>query len=112
MIEKVVLDYLTTKLTPTPVYVEIPKDTPVKFVLIQKTGSSRSNLLESATIAVQSYDSSLYNASVLNEAVKEAMYELPSVKEVSKCDLNSDYEYTDTVSKRYRYQAVFDIVHY
>lgn len=31
---------------------------------------------------------------------------------ISKCTLNSDYNYTDTARKKYRYQAVYDIVYF
>ena len=40
------------------------------------------------------------------------MGELPSHPEVASCRLNSDYNFTDTTKKQYRYQAVFDIVYY
>ena len=32
--------------------------------------------------------------------------------DISKCTLNSDYNYTDTARKKYRYQAVYDIVYF
>ena len=32
--------------------------------------------------------------------------------DVISCKLNSDYNYTDEETKRYRYQAVFDIRYY
>lgn len=113
MIEKIVFDYLTTEFgSSTPVFMEKPQNPPRKFVVIEKTGSSRFNKLESATMAIQSYGASLYEAASLNEDVKRKMYDLPSVKEVYRCELNSDYNYTDTTTKNYRYQAVFDITHY
>jgi len=48
----------------------------------------------------------------LNEAVKAAVEMLVELDDVSSVSLNSDYIYTDTESKKYRYQAVFDIKHY
>jgi hypothetical protein len=39
-------------------------------------------------------------------------YGLVGLEEVSKVTLNSEYPYNDTQEKKYRYQAVFDIVHY
>ena len=39
----------------------------------------------------------------------EAIIELD---DISRCELNTDYNYTDTARKKYRYQAVYDIVHY
>ena len=31
---------------------------------------------------------------------------------VSKAKLNSDYNYTDTAKKRYRYQAVYEVIYF
>lgn len=112
MIEKIVLDYLKSKMD-VPVVLEIPPAPPEKFVLIQKTGSSVENFLYSATLALQSYAASKYEAAALNELVESSMDALPaSVDDVTKSKLNSDYDFTDVTSKRYRYQAVYDVVHY
>lgn len=54
----------------------------------------------------------MYLAAELNEKVKSAMDEIVELDEVTRCELNSDYNYTDTSRKKYRYQAVFDITHY
>ena len=54
----------------------------------------------------------MYEASLLNEKVKEAVEELIKLNIVSQVKLNSDYAFNDTETKRYRYQAVFDIHHY
>ena len=51
-------------------------------------------------------------AAELNERVKAAMDELADIDDVSACRLNSDYNFTDTTTKHYRYQAVFDLVFY
>ena len=48
----------------------------------------------------------------LNEQVKDAVDGLLSQNEIHSVRLNSDYNYTDTTTKQYRYQAVFDIGHY
>ena len=111
MIEQTILDYLNDTLT-EPCYMEEPEGIDT-FVLLEKTGSSLSNYVYSATFAIQSYATSLYEAAELNEKVKAAMLTIAGeLNTVSKCSLNSDYNYTDTTKKRYRYQAVFDITHY
>ena len=61
---------------------------------------------------VQSFSTSLYGAATLNERVKAAMEKIIELDDISKCELNSDYNYTDTNRKKYRYQAVFDIVYF
>lgn len=116
MIEKIILDYLTDELS-VPVFMETPAGTPEdpipdEYVLIEKTGSSMSNLISSATFAFQSISNvSLYRAAQINEDVKGAMFTVITVPEVSRARLNSDYNFTDTRTKQYRYQAVYDITY-
>lgn len=109
MIELIVLNYLKTKLD-VPISMEEIEEP--EYVLIQKTGGSKENKIFSSMFAIQSFADSLFKASELNEKVKDAMDEIVSCNEVSKCSLNSDYNYTDTTKKKYRYQAIFDLVHY
>lgn len=111
MIEKIILDYLSTALT-VPVKMEVPEDPPAEFCVIEKTGSDVSNYIKRATVTVQSYAASLYRAAELNEEVKATMENLSALSEISKASLNSDYNFTDTQTKKYRYQAVFDIYHF
>ena len=102
---------MSTKLE-IPIVFEHQQNLPKKFILIQKTSGSRENFLNSSTVAIQSYAESMFEAAKLNEKIKNLMYDLITVSEVSKVKLNSDYNFTDTETKRYRYQAIFDIYHY
>lgn len=113
MIEKIVLDYLNNALS-VPVWAEIPKgeEPPAEFVLIEKTGSSKRDHINYATLAIQSYAASMFDAAVLNEYVKEAMDAVIQLDSICASKLNSDYNFTDTETKEYRYQAVYDITHY
>lgn len=111
MIEKIVTKYLSTTIA-VPVYMEIPENPPDTFVLVEKTGSSRANRINRATLAVQSWAKRMVDAAELNEQVKAAMDELAIFDDVCVCRLNSDYNFTDTATKHYRYQAVFDLVFY
>ena len=108
MIEKVMLDYLNGEL-PVPSYMEIPNNPPDKYVLIEKMSSARDNCINSALFAIQSYAPSLYDAAQLNEQVKEVMDRIAFFTDVSSAKLNSDYNYTDTTKKQYRYQAVYNV---
>lgn len=109
MIEIIIRTYLDSVLD-VPVWLE--EKTDATYVLLAKVGSSKSNQLTSSTFAFQSYSSSLYGAATLNDRVKEAVEGLTSLPEISSVKLNSDYNFTDTATKHYRYQAVFDIYHY
>ena len=93
-------------------YGEKPKNEGKKFILVEKTGSSETDHIKSAVIAIQSYADSKYHAAELNELLKEKMEEMIRLPDISKCKLNSDYPYPDTTTKEERYQAVFDIVYY
>ena len=111
MIEKIVLDYLINTL-PTDVFMEYQEDMPGEYVIIEKTGSSETNHIYSATMAIQSYADSLYQAAQLNELVKEAMDNIITLDSIASSDLNSDYNFTDTTRKKYRYQAIYNLTHY
>ena len=111
MIEVTVYNYLNNALS-VPVYTELPKEKPQRFVVLDKIGSSKENHLSSSTIAFQSYAESKYEAALLNEEVKEVVENMIVLDEVSKVELNSDYNFTDTTTKEYRYQAVYEIYHY
>lgn len=108
MIEMIVQDHLRASLD-VPVWMEHQEHEPERFVLIEKTSGGMKNQIASATIAVQSYAASMHDAAKLNEEAKLKMFCLPEREEVSGVRLISDYNFTDTQSKRYRYQAVFTI---
>lgn len=112
MIERIVLEYLEGCLTTTPIYLEKPYQPPKTMVLIEKTGSSKTNLIDTATIAIQSYGESLVNAIELNEAVKTAMEGIEALDSIGGCQFNTDYNFTDTTTKQHRYQAVYNITYY
>lgn len=111
MIEVVILNFLKTKLD-VPVRLEKPDPAPNKYVLFEKTGSNEVNNIVSSTFAFQSYANTMYEAAALNEEVKQAVKSLIELDEIISVKLNTDYNFTDTSTKQYRYQAVFDIKHY
>lgn len=109
MIEIKVLEYLKASLG-IEVYLETQKDNNEKsYIILEKTSGGNENHIDKDTIAIQSYADSLYKAASLNKRVKEAMLKMPLYEDIGSCKLNSDYNFTDLTSKKYRYQAVFDI---
>ena len=113
MIEKIILDYLTVR-APFPVYMEEPEGgaTP-PYAVIQKTGGGViDGTVWTAMLATQSYGATLYEAAQTNELIKGLMLGAAELNAVASVRLNSDYNYTDTTKRKYRYQAVFDIIHY
>lgn len=113
MIEKIVIDYLTQALT-VPVYSEVPEKPPASFMLVEKVGSSGSRYLPQAAMAVQSYAKTHAQTAALNCAVKRAMLsdDFLRLTDIVNCTCTSDYNFTDTQTKRYRYQALFLIRYY
>ena len=111
MVEVTILNHLKDKLS-VPVHLEKPEPAPTEYILFEKTGSSRNNHLVASTFAFQSYSKSMYGAAALNEEVKKAVDSLIELDEIASIKLNTDYNFTDTTTKKYRYQAVYDIKHY
>lgn len=113
MIEKIILDFLSCSLPNVPCYMERPEKKPAgEYIILEKTGSTLSNHLPSATIAVQSYAPTLLKAAELNQTVKAILLGATTEPEISGVRLQSDYNYTDTTTKQTRYQAVFDFYYY
>lgn len=111
MIEVTVKEYLESVLS-VPVSMERAAEAPGKYVILERTGETAENLLRTATIAVQAYADTMYEAAVLCEDVITYMKEIPFVTNVSACYLVSSYNYTDTSTKKYRYQAVFTVAYF
>lgn len=111
MIEQTVIDYLGGILS-VPVQTEVQEDPPLSFVVVEKTGGSSSNHISTNTIAIQSYADTMYRAALLNEEVKNAMENIISLTNISRCSLEGDYNYTDTRTKKYRYQSVYSLTHF
>ena len=114
MITKLI-SYLSTALSSGQdtvfVGIEAPSDY-TGYVLIDQTRSSNSNHIMTTTIAIQSYGASLYEALLLNERVKTAMVGFAGEPEISSVKLETDYNFTNTATKQYRWQAVYQITHY
>ena len=90
MIETVLLNYLNSAGLSAQVYMEQPAKKPSAFFILE----------------------SLANAAHMNEEIKQAMFNAVTLDEISKVELNSNYNYTDSATKQYRYQAVYVVVHY
>lgn len=112
MIEVTILKYLE-RLMECPVYAEEPIEAPGRYLVIEKTGSgAEENCLFTSMVAIKSYGTSMLDSMQLNEKVKQAMFAITTESDVTDVSLNSDYNFSDTTRKKYRYQAVFDITHY
>lgn len=111
MIELTVRSFLQQQLQ-LPAVLEVAASTESSFVVVEKTGSDSRNHVARADLAVQCYGATLLEAASLCERVKTAMKLLTALPQVAACRLQRDYNFTDTASKRYRYQAVFSVTYY
>ena len=112
ILEAFLVKWLNEK-TGYDVYTEAPGGHPEEFYLVERTGSQTENHITTATIAIQSWNSgSMYAAAEMNEVLTETMQALFAEPEISSCKLSADYNFTDTETKYYRYQAVYNITYY
>lgn len=111
MIEATIRNYLLSALS-VPIYVDVPGDPPASYVALERTGGGETEHIRNATIAIQSYGPSRAKAATLHESVMDAMRDFIVLDSISACSLNAEYDFTDTSTKRYRYQAVYNIVYY
>lgn len=112
MIETTILEYLEEYLD-VECYMEMPRTMPTSaFVIIERTGRFVTDCIVTSMFAFQSYAPTLAEAAALNERVESAVATLPTLPAISAAHFNSSYNYTDTETKQYRYQCVFDITHY
>lgn len=108
LIETMIRNYLASNLD-VECYLEKEENMPQSYVLIERTGGGITNRIKRATVVVQSYANSMVQSAKLNEMVVELMTSMPETQNIGSCTLNADYNYTDQNTKKYRYQAVFDI---
>lgn len=112
MIETILYNYLSDAGLSAAVYMEQPKVKLAAFFLLEKTGGGITDHIRESTFVVQSYGKSLAEAATMNEEIKAVMLNAITLDDISRVQVNSDYNYTDPTTKTYRYQAVFVITHY
>lgn len=96
-----------------PVLLEKRSPVPERLVLLERTGTTvdRADITH-VTMAAQCYARTLEGAAELAGKVVDAMLSaagLPSVSSINCVDL---YNFTNHITKEYRYQAIFEICRY
>jgi hypothetical protein len=111
-IEIFLKDYFNEKMD-TPAYLEKPNGLTMPFIVIDVTGvREMSPGVYFATVALQSYSHSKYEAEELNRAVMDVAEHLRDCMEIGGASLDTYTPFNDLVRKIYRYQAVYNIVFY
>lgn len=91
---------------------EIISGQKVPFIVVQKRGGSRRNMISSATMQFDCYAESLLKASELCKSVQKAVEESTALNDISGVEFGGDYNSTDPDTKRHCYTAMYDITHY
>lgn len=112
MLVETIIKHLTAKLGGVQVSGEAPAPDIGWACEVIKSGGGERNLVRQSLIIVRSYGTSRYQAAILNERVIKAMHSITDCDDVTSCELNTEYDATDPVTMRYRYNAVFNITHY
>lgn len=94
-------------------FLEVPERKPgCDYIVIERTNTGERDHIDTAVLAVQSISpSSMYNAAALSHRAAAAMRRMIELRNVSRAVLENEYNYTDTRTKEYRYQAVIDLVY-
>ena len=111
LIERLLYEHLCAVQT-VPVYMEKPANPPESFYLVEKTGGDESNQVRYADFAIQSYAPSLFQAATLDETLVDYVKSLQEDPGVASVHHNSSYNFTNTQTKEYRYQSVYEVVYY
>lgn len=80
-----------------------------KYVTFERVSNFKKDYLYTTTFAFQSWADTLYDAMILNEKVKEVLEKIDQEKEIMYSKFQNDYNFTDTETKKYRYQSIFEI---
>jgi hypothetical protein len=111
MIESVITAYLAGELN-ISVSGLVPSPMPEKFVTVEKTGSSTEDKVRRATLAIDSWAPDQETAALLNEEVIAAMYAAVTLPQISEVQCETDYNFTDTKTRKARYSAIFGVVYF
>lgn len=95
-----------------PCFFSTPEKPLNEYVLIERTGGHVENFLKHATFAFQSISGvSPLRAVQISEEVVAAADLMTTVENIFSVIENGTYNYTNTKTKQYRYQSVFDITY-
>lgn len=112
MIELVIKKFIDDEFD-YPAFMERPEKAIDTFFVIEKISGSRDEQIDFARVAVQTYAPSMFLAASLCEQLNDAMLNyFIALPNITKVELNSSYNYTDTTTKKYRYQSIFEIYYY
>lgn len=110
-IEEIIIAYLSNVFD-IETYADVPKEYPVRFVTVERTGGIRDSLvIDRPMVAVQCWAETRRDAADFAYKVDDALRSLPAHnKRVTFARRNSLYNFPDPESKKPRYQLVYEFV--
>ena len=111
LIEKVIRDYLLTKLD-VPILTEQPTGRVSEYVVLQVTDRGWENHIESATVEFGCYAETKMEAAELDEALRTAMFDIIELSEISASKFGGGRDDKDDTLKRYRYRSFFNLFYH
>ncbi|HIW77049.1 MULTISPECIES: hypothetical protein [Gordonibacter] len=108
-IEKRLADYLTTSVG-VLAQPDVPRKRPDRFITVERTGGPLENVvIDRATVAVQCWAASRYEASALAARADAALASFSQEPGVTAVKRQSLYNFPDPTSGLARYQLVVEI---
>lgn len=109
MIEITVREYLKGKLD-VPVYMgEEPEDKSSEYITLEIIDGGRINMIDAVTFNIVSHSSSLQEAAELNKKVKDAMYGITELDNISSSKCGGGGQAINQTTKQYAYECVFNL---
>ena len=108
MIEERVIAYLNTVLD-TPVYMEEPIEKVPEYSVIQSIDNGRIDYIDAVTLNIRTYAASLNRAAALNKLVKEAMYNIVTLDDISSSKCGGGGQVLEGTTNRHAWECVFNL---
>lgn len=111
-VEKLVIGWLEdSPLITWPVYGDMPKPRPEKFLLVDRTGGARESMvLDTAELLIEVYhQKSREMASDEANSIADLIPEIKKLESITRAKVNSVIKLDDTIGKYWRYQIYIDV---
>lgn len=111
MIDVTLREYLLEDLD-VPVLFEKPKQKPTTYVLIKNIDSGYINHISAATYAFTAIAPSFYEAKVLSDRVKTALFNSISLPQITSAKLGGQNGSAVATESAYEYELIFNFYYY
>ena len=109
--ERLVVDYLNGLGLPAKAYYDVPRDRPVSFIIVLRTGGGhREIVMERPSFAIDCWAKTRRGAEELARSVQDAMQAMPeAVDNVFGCTVDSVYRNPDPDTGTPRYSITLQL---